>query len=67
MKDDLDSKQQILSIILKKRQSKFKRIPGTSLLQKNDIDSTAKEYLGIKNKNKSSIKTEVSTVINMNS
>lgn len=39
----------MLATILRKKQSKFKRVPGTQLVQPNDPHETAQKILGIAN------------------
>jgi hypothetical protein len=54
IKHNQDDQEKMFSILVKKKISKFKKIPGTSLIQPNNALNAAKEILGPrKNRNKS--------------
>ena len=48
MKKQMKAREGILCRLIEKRESKFKRVPGTQLLQRNDVKSRVKNYLGLR-------------------
>lgn len=56
VKEDMAEKQKVLSIMIKKRQSRFIKVPGTQILKVNDPCEAAKLYLGTSDQRRSEIR-----------
>jgi hypothetical protein len=54
LKEKQAQREKIISAILRKKEAKYKRIPGTQILQKNDVTETAKLLLGTASHNDTS-------------
>ena len=56
VREDLAYKEKILSIMIKKKQSRFTKVPGTQILKVNDPYEAAKIYLGTADHRKTEIR-----------
>ena len=46
VRQDMADKEKVLSVLIKKKQSRYKKIPGTKILQMNNPSNEAKSFLG---------------------
>ena len=59
VKKDMAQKEKVLSVLIKKKQSRYKKVPGTQFLKMNDPNQSAKIFLGTVNHKKSEYKESI--------